>query len=296
MEEKKDNPYLFVVVVVVLFLLAIPPVVVFSTKLTQAPKAETVSPLSEASSVASVPPAGGPTPQGAVATKVYAPSDYLYVSQRYFSDAQTLSQKRQQTDEDKKEIIGKLQQAIDTISEGISLYPKRSELWTQRANIYTAIQGIAPLAGKAAASDLEHVQRLTSHKEQISPSLQGLELVKDQQALRQSSGQALRLDAGQASRDVLVAAPDETTSPYKDSKESSAFSGTATMPAGQTSLTIENIHVTDAGPIYVVPMRQPADQTNATLSVISKQTGKSFTVTLDNAQSTDVPFQYWVTK
>ncbi len=262
----------------------IPPVVIFTTRVATSPSL--VSPISEASLINS-------SHSTNATTTPYSPSYYISLSQQYFKDAYMLSQIRQQTDEDKKEITGKLQQAIDTISEGIYLYPKRSELWVQRANIYTAITGIAPLAKKAAIRDLEQAEYLSKHSSPSQPSLPtGLDLVKEQQALRQSSGQALRLDAGQASRDVLVAVPDEATSPYQDTKESSAFSGTATISAGQTSITIENTSVTDAAPIYIVPK----NQTNATLSVISKQTGKSFTVTLDNAQSTDVPFQYWVTK
>ncbi len=247
----------------------IPPVVIFTTRVATSPSL--VSPISEASLINS-------SHSTNATTTPYSPSYYISLSQQYFQDAYMLSQIRQQTEEDKKEIIGKLQQAIDTISEGISLYPKRSELWTQRANIYTAIAGIAPLAGKAATSDLQQVQRLSTHREDQSTSpLQGLELVKDQQA---------------NSRDVLVAVPDKATSPYQDTKESPAFSGPPIIPAGQTSITIENTSVTDAAPIYIVPK----NQTNATLSVISKQTGKSFTVTLDNAQNTDVPFQYWVTR
>ena len=61
-----------------------------------------------------------------------------------------LSQKRQQTDEDNKDILRKLQKAIDTISEGINLYPNKAELWAQRANFYIALQTIAPQAKEAA--------------------------------------------------------------------------------------------------------------------------------------------------
>ncbi len=260
-------------------LILIPPTYVLGSK-TFAPPAATVSPLSEAIA----PPAGEPTPQKVIAAKIYAPSDYLYLSQRYFNDAYILSQKRQQTDEDKKEILRNLQKAIDTISEGIDLYPNNVKLWIQRANFYTSIQSIDPQAKNAALYDIQKAQSISQHNYNQPPPadgssdfLKGLEVVKDQQA---------------DSRDVIVAAPEEGTSPYEDSSQSSAFAGTAIIPAGQTSVTIENIHVTDAAPIYVVP----TIQTNATLSVMSKNAGLSFLVALDNPQTTDIPFQYWVTK
>ena len=93
-------------------------------------------------------------------------------------------------------------------------------------------------------------------------------------------------------RDVVVAAPDAAPSPYSQTSESSAYSDTEVIPAGQTTVMISNARVTDASPVYVVAK----GQTNATISVVSKQEGVGFTAALDNAQNTDVPFQYWVTQ
>ncbi|MBI2404576.1 hypothetical protein HYV22_00125 [Candidatus Gottesmanbacteria bacterium] len=202
------------------------------------------------------------------------------MSQRYFADAYTISQKRQQTEEDKKEILANLQKAINTISEGISLYPNTAELWTQRANFYLAIQSIAPQAKEAALHDIEKAQSISQHSPSApsSPSQpSGLELVKEEQV---------------NSRDVIVAAPDEATSPYEDTKETSAITGTATIPAGQTTLTVENMYVTDESPVYVVPKTQIP----AVLTVVKKISGSGFIVALDNAQTIDISFQYWVTK
>ncbi len=274
---KKSFPWLAVGIVGLLGILILPPVVVVGSRGFGAQPSTLVSPIAEA--------VVQPAPHRA---QVYSPSDYIALSERYFRDAYTLAQKRQQTEEDKKEIIGKLQQAINTISEGINLYPNRAELWVQRANFYTAVVSIAPQAQEAAIRDIEQAQRLSQHnslpseasaKEGASqPSLpSGLEFIKDQQA---------------DSRDVIVAAPDEPTSPYQDAKESSAVIGTATVPAGQTELTVVQASVTDISPIYVVPK----GQTNATITVVSKQAGVGFTVALDNAQNTDVPFQYWITR
>lgn len=253
-------------------LVLIPPAYVLGSKMF-APAPELVSPLSEVSS------SSPSLPSQPAATKVYTPSDYLYLSQRYFADAQMLSQKRQQTDGDKKDILGKLQKAIDTISEGISLYPNKAELWAQRANFYIAIQNIAPQAKEVALHDIEKAQSISQHTSTIStPNIpKGLELIKDQQA---------------DSRDVIVAAPGETSSPYEDTKETSAITGTGVFPAGQTEFTIANASVTDAAPVYVVPKTQ----TSGVLTVIKKIAGSGFMVALDTPQTTDVPFQYWITR
>ncbi len=278
---KRENTWLLVGVVVLAVVAMVPPAALMIVKAFPS-STDIASPIATGESTIASPIATEP----ATSKTPYSPTYYIALSQRYFADAQTLSENRQQSDEDKKEIIAKLQLAINTISEGIATYPNRADLWVQRANIYMAIKTIAPQAEQAAIQDIQVAQRLTQHSP--NPSIppnpsgpsnppSGLELVKDQQAL---------------ARNVVVAAPGETPSPYSQTSESSASSGIATIPAGQTTIIIPDTNVTDASPIYVVP----TTQTNATISVITKKAGESFTVTLDNVQTTDIPFQYWVTK
>lgn len=277
---KQQNPWFLVGIIVLVVIAMVPPAAIVISKAVPATTA-IASPLATGESTVVSPIADISNSPATPKPSPYSPTYYIALSQRYFADAQTLSQNRQQSDEDKKEIIAKLQLAINTISEGIVTYPTRADLWVERANIYMAIKSIAPQAEQAAIQDIQVAQRLTQHSFPNPPNTpnlpNGLELVKDQQAI---------------ARNVIVAAPDETPSPYTDTKEGSAFSGTATIPAGQTTMIIPNINVTDASPIYVVP----TTQTSATISVISKKAGESFTVTLDSAQTTDVPFQYWVTR
>ena len=91
---------------------------------------------------------------------------------------------------------------------------------------------------------------------------------------------------------IIVAADTTALSPYTDKFTSSAYSGTAVIPAGQKTLTVENIHVTDLAPVYVTPI----GNTTRTISVIKKQAGTSFTVTLDAFSSASITFRYWVTR
>ncbi len=273
---QKSPKWFPITVVGALCLLATPPILVFANKTFSLPTA-VVSPLSQENFPVVT------TTATTTNSTVYSASQYISLSQQYFQDAYTLSQNRAQSEEDKKEILGKLQKAIDIISEGINRYPNRSELWMQRASIYTAIIKVAPIAQEAATVDLKQAQALSQHSpNQPNPPNHpnppnGLELVKDQQAL---------------SGNVIVASPGETTSPYATNTDSSAFSATAILPAGQTSMTIQNTRVSDTGPIYIVPKTN----TTAILSLTNKIAGQEFTVTVDKAQDIDIPFQYWVTR
>lgn len=340
-------------------------------------RSEVVSPLAEGS---------GPSP--------YSPTQYIYLSQSFFSDGQTLSQNRNQTDEDKKVILEKLQKSLDTISEGITMYPKNASLWAQRATIEYALSSISPQALPASLTDMETAYRLTpdnpdyakslsdlylkqcaaqhpevcqldkavfylTRSQQSKPNDSGLlyslaslqvkagmlksaavnyakllplltdlslreRVVQEKQAVEAllakaqknasasqrvgASTQQQNTDATDAmtpsspaglellpdqqtmSRELVVASPDQGPSPYEDTVSSSAFSGTATLPAGQTSITVEATRVTDTAPVYVTAQ----GKTNATLTVKSKKAGSYFVVTVDAPQPTDLPFQWWI--
>ena len=89
----------------------------------------------------------------------------------------------------------------------------------------------------------------------------------------------------------MVAGGEETLSPYEDTVSGSAYSGTATLPKGATSVTIDNTRVTADAPIYVT-LSTPG--VNATLTVASKKAGSHFVVTVDSPQAADTPFNWWI--
>ena len=313
-------------------------------------------------------------PSAVSSSSPYTPSQYIYFSQSYFADGQAMSQNRQQSDEDKKQILAKLQQSLDTISEGIQQYPKRAELWAHRAAIERALTGITPNALASAIADMEQAYQLSPQNPDYGKTLSDLYLKAQQldkatfyltqtQALKPNDPQLLYnlaqlqvkagllaaanvsftkllplvTDANQKekvktekaaveqllsqagnipqsplspqspqfsppqglellpaqqtlSRELVVAAPDDSLSPYEDTVAGSAYSGSATLPKGQTSVTIENTRVSDTAPIYVTPQ----GATNATLTVASKKAGSHFVVSVDNPQQQDVNFQWWI--
>lgn len=286
---KPATNWLAVIMMVAGVVIVVPPTIIVAANAFSHQQTTIVSPVSSLAIDLPDSPNLPNHPDLPSSSSIYSPSDYLTLSQRSFNDAQILSQNRVQTDEMKKEILGKLQQSIDTISEGIKIYPNRSDLLTQRATIYIAIQSIAPEAVKLAQKDLEQAQLLSQHgltpdspaeasAKAGLPSLpNGLELIKDQQAL---------------ARNVIVASPQDGVNPYQQTTNSSATTGWASIPAGSVTIDVVNTLVTDSAPIYVVP----EGQIDGTLSVVKKTSGKSFTVSLDKAISTDIRFQYWITK
>ena len=341
-----------------------------------------VSPLAENTEGSGLAGIKGLTPS------LYSPSQYIYLSQSYFADGQTMSQNREQSEEDKKIILAKLQQSLDTIGEGIAQYPKRPELWAHRAAIKRALAGLSANAIPSAIADMEQAVALSPANPDYTKTLSDLYLAQckspsgdantcrlDQavvyltrtQTAKPNDAQLLYSlaqlqvkagllksaqisfakllplvsDAGQKqqvtrektaveqllakagetkfdqldkldqfdqnqspppaglellpdqqvmSRELVVAAPDDGLSPYEDTVGSSAFSGSTTIPKGQTSVTVESTRVTDTAPVYVTPQ----GATNATLTVTTKKAGSHFVVSVDSPQTADLPFSWWI--
>jgi len=86
---------------------------------------------------------------------------YIDNSQQFLARAEELSQNRNQDEEDKKEILSFVQKSLETISEGLALYPQDDRLWAQRAKIYQGIASFTPQAEIAALADLEQARQLS---------------------------------------------------------------------------------------------------------------------------------------
>jgi len=64
--------------------------------------------------------------------------------------------------------------------------------------------------------------------------------------------------------------------------------GTGTIPAGETSVTIFNVPVTDSSHVFLTPKDPVA------FAVSGIEEGKSFTVLIAEPQDKDVTFSYWI--
>jgi hypothetical protein len=72
---------------------------------------------------------------------------------------------------------------------------------------------------------------------------------------------------------------------------SNATAGTATLPAGETVVTIENTLVKDNTLIYLTPL---SNTNNQVLYVSSKTSDTGFTVAINQTAPTDIEFTYWL--
>ena len=86
---------------------------------------------------------------------------YIDTSQQFLVRAEELSKNQNQNEEDKKQILTLIQGALETISEGLTLYPQDDRLWAQRAKIYQGIASFTPQAEMAALADLEQARQLS---------------------------------------------------------------------------------------------------------------------------------------
>jgi len=102
---------------------------------------------------------------------------YINTSQQFLVRAEEKSQNKNQTEEEKKEIIALIKNALEVITEGINRYPQDDRLFAQRAKIYQGITSFAPQSIDAALTDLEQAHRLSPQNPNY-PKMQSLLLVK----------------------------------------------------------------------------------------------------------------------
>ena len=74
------------------------------------------------------------------------------------------------------------------------------------------------------------------------------------------------------------------------SNVAAASLGTATLPAGETSVTINTTSVTSKSEIFVTPK----STTDQPLSVTEQNVGQSFTVSTSTPASKDIQFNWWI--
>ncbi len=86
---------------------------------------------------------------------------YINVGQKFLTQAEELSQNKNQTPQDKETILIAVQNALETINAGINHYPKDDRLYAQRAKIYQGIASFSPGALEAAINNLEQARELS---------------------------------------------------------------------------------------------------------------------------------------
>jgi hypothetical protein len=95
-------------------------------------------------------------------------------------------------------------------------------------------------------------------------------------------------------KQITIAAPGTFGSTQINGQtQSNATAGTATLPAGQTELVVNNTLVNGQTMVYLTPI---SNTQNQVLFVKSKTDGQSFTVAVNQSIGTDIQFNYWLIK
>jgi len=90
-------------------------------------------------------------------------SYYITTSQEFLNQARSLANNNpNQTEEQKQEIIKKVEKALEIINQGIQVYPQDDRVYTQRANIYQSLTPFVPEANKYAIADLIQATQINS--------------------------------------------------------------------------------------------------------------------------------------
>ncbi|MBI4034970.1 MAG: hypothetical protein HY381_01055, partial [Candidatus Chisholmbacteria bacterium] len=94
---------------------------------------------------------------------------------------------------------------------------------------------------------------------------------------------------------LIIASPEATSSSniynLTSNISTNASVGTATLPAGQTEIQIQNLAVTDKSLIYLTPTSATQNQV---LYLKTKTANAGFTIAIDQPILTDITFQYWI--
>lgn len=237
-------------------------------------------------------------------------SYYIARSQEFLDQAGSLASavsQNKQTPEEKKQIIAVINQALDSVNQGIALYPQDSQGFSQRARIYETLIPFLPSSAKFAVDDLKtalslennnfsYYQRLSqlylslgdyqnavlclenalSINPQDAQTSYSLALLKEHQPASPSlveetvGTQELPLKQAAAQNQIIIAQdlPAGSQPETNAQVDLNATRGQGVIPAGQTEVTIFNQNVADQKLILIVPS---SDTQNKVVYLKAKQ-------------------------
>lgn len=208
---------------------------------------------------------------------------YLSASQKYLDNARSQSKltATRQTKSDKIKIVSLLNESLRSANSAVKYYPESSESFAQRAKVLRALAVIDPSAADQAISD-----------EKIAADLGGGNVPKvnpEDLILYQPIQEASLSD------NVIIALPeDDSVAEIESMLDVNATRGTAVIKAGETTVTVNSIHVTNDNLVYFTPDK---DTQNEILSLSSKNATKNeFTLKLTQSLSYDLPITWWIVK
>ena len=123
----------------------------------------------------------------------------------------------------------------------------------------------------------------------LSPSIPTITI--DAPTLQANNGTGLPAMVAQLPAGLIIAAPESQKDiSVSNLTDSNSLSGTATLPANQKEITLQNTQLTPSSQVYLTITQGGKNQT---LQVLSKSKD-SFTVGLDSPISEDIVFKWWI--
>lgn len=172
--------------------------------------------------------------------------------------------------------LAKLQQQLGFLPAALDTYNKLIPLITdisQRQQVETEVDSLQKLI-----TQIPSISTSPSPTPGWSPASAG------------DNNPAPLIQASTESR-IIIAAPETRTDiQVKDQTDSNALSGTLTLPANQTSITLRNSNINSTSNLYLTITYGGKNQN---LQVLSKTTG-SATIGLPSPISEDIQFKWWI--
>lgn len=203
------------------------------------------------------------------------PQQLIVTAQAYLEKAITVSQKGSQTENDRQQIIDYLNTSLQYANQAINQAPQSPQAYLVRARVLASSQSIRQDALQLAQKDLETAQSLSGgQKVQLPTDIDLLDYTPTQQA--------------QDNQDLVIAAPQDETVTSSTQTDSNVIKYSASLPAQEEQITIQNNKIQADSYIYLIPQ-----STNTTIRVQSKAAGQ-VTIAANQAPTQDIKFQYWI--
>lgn len=204
-------------------------------------------------------------------------AEQLVISaQAYLEKAITLSKLTSQTESDKQQIITLLNQSLDLSNQAVITAPSSPQAYLIRARVLASSSSVRTDALQLAQKDLEIAQKLSGGQPVDLPTqVNLLNLTPTQQA--------------SLAQDVIIAAPnDDQQASSSAAADSNVYKSTATIAAGQLSVTITNPQISADNYLYI------ANTTSSNPIFIQNKANGTATIATTNSSAAPITFEYWI--
>ena len=204
------------------------------------------------------------------------PQEAILSAQAFLEKAISVAQKQPQTQTDKEQIIGFLNQSLNLANQAVALAPQAPQSYLMRARVLSTSSSLRPDAVQLAQKDLEAAQALANGQQVTLPTnINLMDLSPTQQAAGQNP--------------IVIAAPEEDqTKTSTGSASANTHRANATIKRGHDEVAISDDNIIADSYVYLIPAPgQP-------LIYIKSKTEGEIVVATGSQLTEELNFEYWV--